>query len=446
MAVVAGSVAGVDGSVGSVRDRVGTALGGEGGTGVWLRLIATAVAVLAIVVGVVGAWSVRDRQAALDDAVGRVEPLSVTTQEVFRSLSDADATAATIFLSGQAATNADASRYTVDTAQASSGALTVGVDPGASVSVHADVAVISVKLPVYMQLVATALADNRQGLPVGAAYLRDASTLMRSTILPAAEDAYRIESARLAADEAAATAVPVAEIAFGLLLVAVLVAAQVFLVRRTQRWINAGVGLATLAVLALVGWTVLDLTGEAGAIGRAQRDGQAVAALVDADLTAVRAHGDEVLSVAARGEDSGAYEKDFGASSAQLGRLLTDARGLTADVTAAAIGDAVTQNAAWTRDHAAQQPLETAPQADTSAYTQALALVTGTDPLGSGAAFSRLDADLGHALAQEQAVYRGAVGDGQGDLSGLAVGTAVLSALAAIAGLGGVYQRLREYR
>jgi len=60
-----------------------------------------------------------------------------------------------------------------------------------------DLATLSAELPVYTDEAATARADNRLGLPLGAAYLREASALMRGTLLPAASDIYTRESRRL---------------------------------------------------------------------------------------------------------------------------------------------------------------------------------------------------------------------------------------------------------
>jgi hypothetical protein len=443
------SAAAVGGLIRTMSRRGGgaTAWRGEGSTAVWLRCAGAAILVLGIAVGVLGVVGARDRQAALGDAAGRVEPLTVTAQGVYRSLSDADAAAATIFLSGPAATGADADRFASDISQTSAGLLTLGVDPGASTALHTDVGVVGAELPVYTQLVATALADNRQGLPVGAAYLREASALLRSAVLPAADDAYRLESARLAADEDAATDVPVALIAVGALLAAVLAATQLFLVRRTQRWLNAGALLATLAALALTVWTAADLLGEGSAVDGARHDGQVVSALDNAELAGVRAHGDEVLGVAARGEDSGSYDQDFGATGTQLaGFLGTAQRAGAAPAATRPLEDALQRDHTWVGDHAALQTLENEPQANTGAFNLALALVTGTDQQGSGAAFDHLDADVGQALAGEQAAYLGAVDGGHGDLSGLDAGAAGLAAVVVLAGLAGIRQRLREYR
>ena len=66
------------------------------------------------------------------------------------------------------------------------------------------------RLPVYTGEVETARADNRLGLPLGAAYLREASSLMRGTLLPAARDVSAQADAQLAADSGRATGLPLA--------------------------------------------------------------------------------------------------------------------------------------------------------------------------------------------------------------------------------------------
>ena len=85
---------------------------------------------------------------------------------------------------------------------------------------------LSTELPVYTGLVETARADNRLGLPVGAAYLAEASQLMRSRLLPAADALYRQENARLAAVYGQATGLPVLGVVVALIAAVVLVGVQ----------------------------------------------------------------------------------------------------------------------------------------------------------------------------------------------------------------------------
>src|SRR6266511_5278 len=113
---------------------------------------------------------------------------------------------------------------------------------------------LSAQLPVYTGLVETARAYNRLGLPVGAAYLGEASGLMRGQLLPAAQQLYRFETDRLAADRGGASAVPWLALLLGLVTLAGLVWAQLRLSRQTHRTLNVGLVAATLAGLVMVSW------------------------------------------------------------------------------------------------------------------------------------------------------------------------------------------------
>ena len=123
------------------------------------------------------------------------------------SLSDADATAAAAFLSSAAEPPQLRQRYQADIADASA-ALAAASAPGDRHLGRGPVARISAALPVYTGLVETARTQNRLNLPVGAAYLREASALMRDELLPAATELYRSETAQLDRDLSAGSAFP----------------------------------------------------------------------------------------------------------------------------------------------------------------------------------------------------------------------------------------------
>src|SRR5579864_630974 len=151
--------------------------------------------------GAIAAWTVAQHTAAADDVVTTIEPLSVDAQQIYRALSDADATAATSFLSGGLEPQPVRQRYLADIARAASRleAATAAATAAGQSSAAAPLARLTDDLPVYAGMVETARADYRLGYPLGAAYLREASGLMRATLLPAASDLYAQENGRLAA-------------------------------------------------------------------------------------------------------------------------------------------------------------------------------------------------------------------------------------------------------
>lgn len=114
-----------------------------------------------------------------------------------------------------------------------------------------DLTTIADELPVYMDLGATALADNQQGLPVGTAYLREASSYLRQQMLPKAADVRGIEQSRLRADIGQAAGFPWWRVLVFVTALGCLLFAHEQLARRTHRRLNAGLLVAGAVVLAL---------------------------------------------------------------------------------------------------------------------------------------------------------------------------------------------------
>jgi hypothetical protein len=180
-----------------------------------LGLLLALLVLLSVVWGLLAALTANQHAAAAGDVVAVSEPLSLDAEQVYTSLSDADATAANAFLTGGLEPAAARQRYQADITQAAirieAASALVGSSaartqlPGhlahqastTGTAVGDDLATLSGQLPVYTDEVATARANNRLGYPLGAAYLREASGLLRGTLLPAASDIYTRESAQL---------------------------------------------------------------------------------------------------------------------------------------------------------------------------------------------------------------------------------------------------------
>ncbi|MFC7618153.1 hypothetical protein ACFQV2_36965 [Actinokineospora soli] len=130
-----------------------------------LSVAAVALVVLTTLTGVFAAITLQDKKNTLSDLVAHREPLAAAAQLIFRSLSDADATAASAFLSGGAEPEALRQRYEFDIAQAGAALGKASSDVGADSLAAQQVDVLSRQLPVYTGLVETARANNRQGFP-----------------------------------------------------------------------------------------------------------------------------------------------------------------------------------------------------------------------------------------------------------------------------------------
>ena len=151
-----------------------------------LRLAAVVLALAAIAFGIAMATAAASREQAADAVATRTEPLLLEADGLYASLSDADATAdrdlphrraraprpprgATWLISRRPARGSRRSRAQV----------------GRLGRTRAAAATIATRMPVYSGLIEAARVNNRQGLPVGAAYLRRASGIMRDELLPA---------------------------------------------------------------------------------------------------------------------------------------------------------------------------------------------------------------------------------------------------------------------
>jgi hypothetical protein len=152
-----------------------------------LRAVLVGLVLLGLGAGLAGVIGVEQRSGLVDEVSTSRGPLTVQAQGLYRSLSDADATAAAAFLSAGTEPPALRTRYLDDIAAATKALAAVaasGVDA-------ASVRELSSQLPSYTGLVETARVYNRQGMPLGSAYLREASGLMRQRLLPAAQRLYK---------------------------------------------------------------------------------------------------------------------------------------------------------------------------------------------------------------------------------------------------------------
>jgi hypothetical protein len=410
-----------------------------------LRLLLVGLLVMTAVWGVVEASTVAARASAANNIVFVSEPLTLDAQQIYRSLSDADATAATAFLSGGLEPVPLRERYLSDIAHAA-GLLEAATAAAGNSSAKASLATLTAGLPVYTGLVETARADNRLGYPLGAAYLRQASAFMRATLLPAARDLYAQESGKLAAANNEATAFPYLGVVAALIVGFGLVASQVWLTRRTNRIINPGLLLGSLAALAALIWLVTCVALARGHFIAARNQGSVpVEALARADISALQAHADESLTLIDRqGDDS--FQQDFLTLQKRLGpgpgTLLTAAATAANGSPGGPAAAAAVRNASqWFNVHRQVRALD-----DNGMYTLAVQLANGADPGDSGVLFGSLDGSLTSAIGADQFAFVNDALLARWNLKLLEAGVIVLSIVMAAGCAWGVSSRLVEYR
>lgn len=413
-----------------------------------LLVLFTAVLVaLGIAAGVTGIASVRQRTDLVGGVAAGNGPLVVAAQDLYRSLSDADATVASAFLLGGAEPAALRIRYQEDLAAASDALVRLAAGVSAE-NADAPLRQISANLPVYTGIVETARALNRQQLPLGAAYLREASALMRDALLPAAQRLYTAVSEQLADARDDASAVPWFALPLLFLTLIGLIFVQFLLARRTNRVFNPGLVAATAAALVAVLWLGIASFGAAGHLTASRKEGSAqVDVFTEARIAALQARGDESLTLVARGAGA-AFEERFTETMNRLagedgsGGLLAEARDKATDSAGRAAADAAIADVkAWRTLHTQIRELD-----DTGRYTEAVKLAVGTDDNSAGGIFNRVDQHLAEGLRHGGDMFGRKVTDAGDAFSGAAGGLGVLTALVLIGVLVGMAARVMEYR
>lgn len=416
-----------------------------------LRIIGAALAAAVLLFGLVTVWEISGRVAAADDVVSRSQPLSADAASIYRSLADADTASSSGFLAGAQEPREVRQRYEKDIANASRLLVSAAANAAASDSSRKEITLLGEQLPRYTGLIEQARATNRQGLPLGGAYLRYANEQMSTVLLPAAQRLYEAETGRLYTDYDDARSWPLAALAAGALALAALGWAQRRNYHRTNRVFNHGLVAATGAALVVLLWLAVGQSFARAGLNEARADGQeSLKVLNDARIASLQARANENLTLIARGavlaEDkkSDKYDVDFTTNMKQLDdglaralRLADDDSG-RAPVTRAAGGVAQ-----WKQRHAAAR--ETDLKGD---YEGALPQVIGDadHKESSGASFDTVDASLEQAVAHEQKEFTRAARGGLGALGGLVTGAAALAVVGAAAALLGIGRRLSEYR
>src|SRR5271166_6434832 len=153
----------------------------------------------------------------------------------------------------------------------------------------------------------------RPGPTTGSAYLREASSLMRGTLLPSASDIYTRESGLLTSASAQATGLPLVVIAIviGLGIGYVFYRSSRWLAGHTHRVVNYGLLLAAVVGLVSLAWLAGAFVVGRSDLLHAQQQGSAPAqAFARADVAALQAHADESLTLIDNSGDD-AYQQDF---------------------------------------------------------------------------------------------------------------------------------------
>jgi hypothetical protein len=397
-----------------------------------MRLLGAIAIAASLAFGVLAFVVVSGFHSDLEDARNNAEQL-VRIQTIRTSLVTADANATNAFLVGGLEPPAVRSAYTngIDTT-----ARVLGEASAARQDDAPSLERVNRVLTEYTGLIEAARANNRQGFPIGAAYLRQASRVLRDDALPPLATLVRVEQRRVKASISAGNR---AEDALLLLLVlglAALVGAQVFLSVKTRRTFNRPL-LAATAVLLVAGLVAFGVTASAESQANDARDGpyRQTVALATARINGFDAKSAEALTLIARG--SGApFEQRFRTTS----RAASNA--LESDPSTDGPGSALAVSATFTRylgEHEKLRALD-----DGGQHDQAVVSATGTG--AANLAFAEFERASSRALATQAADVSDDLDHAAGPLLPVAWLALLAGLAAAVLAWRGMSERLREYR
>jgi hypothetical protein len=388
------------------RRRLGTTVG-------WLQMTLVVVTVTAALLGVVGTGIVVNAELTISSIQAQTIPSITQAYSIQGTLSDADRAAANAYLAGGAEAPGPHQRYERDLTVLNRELVRAAARGAGDGSAVAQVDSINSQVSTYVQMVEQARAANRQNLPIGAAYLRLASTLVHrpgTGILASTEALAAIDSQQLARQDLALELTSIALGAYavvGLTLLGLLVRTQLFLRQRFRRRRSQPL-LAAIAVLLIVS-AVVGVAAARTAHGLLVAEGQAYPRLVALYLARTLgndANANESLFLIAHGNGD---PSPFVAETKRLEALLTDEVRMAA--TDAERTAALRAQGAFRAVMVADASIEA--QVSQNQYDSAVTLALGSGPGQLGAAFADLDAALGACIAMVQAEFDGAMGEAQ---------------------------------
>lgn len=407
-------------------------------------------------------------------AVGKDSaPSIVAAEQINASLADMDANAANGFLANNQANatgdyekdRADANNALVDAAKN----ITYGDEE------RLPIFALTSGLQQYVGLIEQA---RLLGKPAGLAKLSEAYKLMHGALIPAAKKLDDVNFAHLktsydAGEQDLSLHQGLILLGGGLLLAA-LIAAQLYTMRKTRRLINLPMAGATLVTALFVLMMFVALTNEKERLRAAKADGfDSIHVLSQLRATAYDANGDETQYLLVHQSEPGlrstqrvAYTQNFqektkaiadappprlATSSTPASGQQTDFKGLLAEefnnITFPGEKEAAEQTAhdyaKYLEIDAKIRQLEETNQ--TQSHADAVALCTGERPDQSNGAFKKFDASLSAVLKINQDQFDETVAAAFGTFKWAMPLAPVLALLIAFLAWFGLHQRIREY-
>jgi hypothetical protein len=391
-----------------------------------LRLLSLSVVVVGVVVALLGALTFSYLAFSLGRAQADTAQL-IRVQKIQSNLLTADATATNAFLVG--GLEPPAQREVYD--QALSGISSLIVEAAeAQPADAAALAALNQQVISYAATIEQARANNRQGLPVGAQYLRNASAELRSTALPILDNLVSSNAGRAADQMDVRLGYLLPAISF--LALAAVIIGQLWLARRFRRRINVGMLLTAVLLLVITAGGFIAIQQLSSSLSSISNGSYAaVNAAADARIDANNAKSNESLTLIARGSGQAfedAWKSSADSVTSNLGRL-SERPELT------------TQWQAYTDVHNEIRELD-----DDGRWDRAVAKATGSGRDSSNTVFNTFDQNLASYLDEQSQNASSSLANEQPAMVVGAILILLGGLAAALLGRWGVATRLKEYR
>lgn len=394
-----------------------------------MRAFLIVAAAMSVVFGLAAAQGFRQSDGALTRAEANAAQL-VRIQAIHTNLVSANADATNAFLVGGLEPPGQRQHFVDSMAEA---ARLIAEAATAQPADKDALGALNQTLITYDGLIEQARANNRQGLPIGSQYLRDANAVLQSDSLPLVKALVQANEQRVDTEFDGIGQGNIWVLVGGLLTLVVLAVTLRWLARRTHRYVNLPIAAGALLVLltTLIGGVSLSSASSAASDTRSDAYSNALA-VSRARIAAYDARSNESLTLIARGSGD-AFDKAYNDSAAVVVDQLDN------------VDNGGTLRSQWNNYnevHKSVRALDTKGQWD-----NAVALAVGKQQgLNSVSAFTTFDKSSADRLKTTSEAVRTELTDARDGLPpigwlGLPIGIA-----AALLVAWGMSQRLEEYR
>lgn len=415
----------------TVPPRAAKFRGALAGTPGSLRIAGLASVVVCLLFGFAAFGAVRNRANAIADARNHAAQL-VRIQDIRSNATQADAAATNAFLVGGLEPADQRTAYEDGIAGATSDIASASAGSTSDASVLAKTNQVIAQ---YAGLIESARANNRQGFPVGAAYLRQASNLLRTEALPPLAQAVGVEQTRITKAYGNAARADAVLIASLVLAVIVLLFIQIWLSFKTRRMLNTNLAAATAIVVVggVIGIGVMTLAEHSATDVRLGSLANTVA-LATARTDAFAGKSAESLTLINRGSGQ-PFEQQY-----QV--VIKDANSAMSNLSdrPSVKGSVAALDAYDTAHHLVRT------HDDAGDWDGAVRLATTADPHGTKAAFAAFDSISHTSLTGQASHVSDSLNSARRPLGVLAVLLLLAGFASATLAWRGIANRLREYR